>query len=257
MALIEIKNLAKSFGGVKAVRDISLVGESDQIVCIIGPNGAGKTTLFNLISGIYKPDSGDIIFEGIVLNGKPQFEIAQFGISRTFQNIRLFKGLTVLENVMTALDSQKEYNILSAMLRLPVKRRTETKNRKKAMDALEIVGILKYKDEHPANLPYGIQRKVELARAIVSDPKLLMLDEPAAGLNPIEVSDFIELVSLLKNRFHFGILIIEHRMQVVSELSEYIYVVNFGSLLTHGNYQEISSNPEVIKAYIGDEKGYA
>jgi len=257
MALIEIKNLAKSFGGVKAVRDISLVGESDQIVCIIGPNGAGKTTLFNLISGIYKPDSGEIIFNNTQIKGKPQFVIAQYGISRTFQNIRLFKGLTVLENVMTALDSEREYNIISAMLRLPVKTRTEKKNQQKALEALEIVGILKYRDEHPTNLPYGTQRKVELARAIVNNPKLLMLDEPAAGLNPSEVSDFIELISQLKNRFHFGILIIEHRMQVVSELSEYIYVVNFGSLLTHGNYKEISSDPEVIKAYIGEEKGYA
>ena len=257
MALIEIKNLAKSFGGVKAVRDMSLTGESDQIVSIIGPNGAGKTTIFNLISGIYKPDFGDIIFEGIQIKGKSQHEIAQCGISRTFQNIRLFKGLTVLENVMTALDAEKEYNIFSAMLRLPAKRRTEKKNQQKALDALDIVGILRYKDEQPANLAYGIQRKVELARAIVNDPKLLMLDEPAAGLNPREVSDFIVLISQLKNRFHFGILIIEHRMQVVSELSEYIYVVNFGSLLTHGNYKEVSSNPEVIKAYIGEEKGYA
>ncbi|MDR1058391.1 MAG: ATP-binding cassette domain-containing protein, partial [Treponema sp.] len=174
-----------------------------------------------------------------------------------FQNIRLFRGLTVLENVMTALDSENCYNIFSAMLNLPIKRKIEKKNKEKAMEALEITGILKYRDEHPANLAYGIQRKVELARAIVNDPGLLMLDEPAAGLNPSEVSDFIRLISLLKNKFHFGILIIEHRMQVVSELSEYIYVVNFGSLLTRGSYGEIRSNPEVIKAYIGEEEEHA
>jgi branched-chain amino acid transport system ATP-binding protein len=257
MALIEIRSLVKNFGGVKAVRDVSLAGESDRIVSIIGPNGAGKTTLFNLISGIYKPDGGEILYQNRRIDGMPQHAIAALGISRTFQNIRLFRGLPVLENVMTALDAENNYGIFSAMVNLPVKGRIEKKNREKALEALEILGLIRYRDEHPANLPYGIQRRVELARAIANSPSLLMLDEPAAGLNPREVSDFIRLISLLKNKFHFGILIIEHRMQVVSELSEYIYVVNFGSLLTHGSYGEIRSNPEVIKAYIGEEQDHA
>jgi len=251
--LLEIDNLAKSFGGVNAVRDVSLSVDSDQIVSIIGPNGAGKTTIFNLISGIYEADAGKILFMGRNIVGKPQHEIAGMGVSRTFQNIRLFKGLTVLENVMTALDAGSNYSVFSAMLTLPHKRRTDKANMLHALEALEIVGLTEYKDEQPSNLPYGLQRRVELARAIVSKPKLLMLDEPAAGLNPSELAAFISLIAELKQRFHFGILVIEHRMQVVNELSECIYVINFGNLLTHGNPKDVCNDPEVIKAYIGED----
>ncbi len=252
--LLEIKHLQKSFGGVQAVKDVSLKVDSGHIVSIIGPNGAGKTTIFNLISGIYKADAGEIIFNGENIVGKPQHEIALKGVSRTFQNIRLFLGLTVLENVMTALDPTGRYSVFSAMLTLPGKRKREKENREKAMKALEIVGLTEYKDELPQNLPYGLQRRVELARAIVSEPKLLMLDEPAAGLNPSEIVDFISLISKLRDVYGFGILIIEHRMQVVNELSEYIYVVNFGNLLAEGEVREVRDNPEVVKAYIGEEE---
>lgn len=252
--LLEIKNLAKNFGGVAAVKDVSLMVDKDQIVSIIGPNGAGKTTLFNLVSGVYRANAGEILFEGKNLVGRPQHEIARRGIARTFQNIRLFQGLTVLENVMTALDSISRYNILSAMMTLPSKRKTDRENRERALEALELVQLLEYRDEQPSNLPYGLQRRVELARAIVTAPKLLMLDEPAAGLNPSEVQEFIERIARLKEKFHFGILIIEHRMQVVNELSERIYVVNFGNLLACGTPAEIQQNPEVIKAYIGEEE---
>ena len=253
--LLEIQNLAKSFGGVKAIKDVSLSIDSDEIVSVIGPNGAGKTTLFNLISGIYRPDSGDIVFEGKSIKGKPQYEIAKAGVSRTFQNIRLFRGLTVIENVMTPLDALGKYTIIEAMLPVPSKIHTDKKNRGLAEEVLEIVGMTAYKDEQPSNLPYGLQRRVELARAIVTVPKLLMLDEPAAGLNPSEVSGFIRLVSQLKERFHFGILVIEHRMQVVNELSKRVYVVNFGNLLAFGTPNEIRDNPDVIRAYIGEEDG--
>ena len=252
--LLEIRNLAKNFGGVAAVKDVSLMVDSDQIVSIIGPNGAGKTTLFNLISGVYKANAGEILFEGKNLVGRPQHDIARLGIARTFQNIRLFKGLTVEENVMTALDSISRYNIFSAMLTLPSKRGTDRANREKAMEALRLVDLAEYADEQPSNLPYGLQRRVELARAIVTAPKLLMLDEPAAGLNPSEVVEFIDRIAMLKDRFHFGMLIIEHRMQVVNQLSERIYVVNFGNLLASGTPAEIQQNPEVIKAYIGEEE---
>jgi len=251
--LLEIDNLSKSFGGVQAVRDVSLSVDSNQIASIIGPNGAGKTTIFNLVSGIYPADAGEILFMGTNIVGKSQHEIARLGVSRTFQNIRLFKGLTVLENAMTALDAGSDYSVFSAMLTLPNRRRTDKANMLRALEALEIVGLTRYQDEQPSNLPYGLQRRVELARAIVSEPKLLMLDEPAAGLNPSELAAFISLIAELKQRFHFGILVIEHRMQVVNELSEHIYVLNFGNLLTHGKPEEVCNNREVIEAYIGED----
>ncbi len=251
--LLEIKHIQKSFGGVQAVKDVSLKVDKGQIVGIIGPNGAGKTTVLNLISGIYPIDSGQILMDGQSISGMKQYKITRLGISRTFQNIRLFKGLTVLENVMTALDSTTRYNLFSAVLHLPSKHRAEKKNRAKAMEALELVGLSQYRDESPFNLPYGLQRRVELARAIVNEPKLLMLDEPAAGLNPSEIDAFIALVQKLREIYGFGILFIEHRMQVVNELSEYIYVINFGDLLTEGVPEQVVNDPEVIQAYLGEE----
>jgi len=253
MMLLDIQNLAKSFGGVQAVKNVSLQVDSNRIVTVIGPNGAGKTTIFNLISGIYKADAGSIQFCGKEIVGLPQHEIARMGVSRTFQNIRLFMGLTVLENVMTSLDPAGSYSVFSAMLTLPQKRRQEKENRNLALQALELVGLADYRDEQPKNLSYGLQRRVELARAIANKPKLLLLDEPAAGLNPREVQEFIGMVSSLRERFGFGVLIIEHRMQVVNELSEHIYVVSFGNLLAHGSPYEVRNNPDVIKAYIGEE----
>ncbi|WRS26359.1 ABC transporter ATP-binding protein [Oscillospiraceae bacterium MB08-C2-2] len=255
--LLEINNLAKSFGGVQAVKNVSLKVDSDQIISVIGPNGAGKTTVFNLISGIYKADAGQILFEGQELIGKPQHEIALAGIARTFQNIRLFPGLSVTENIMISLDPISHYNVLSAMMTLPDKRRMEKENRARIREILKVVQLEEYADENPKNLSYGIQRRVELARAIANNPKLLMLDEPAAGLNPREVLEFIAMIRVLKEQYHFGILIIEHRMQVVNDLSDHVYVVNFGNLLTHGTPSEVQNNPEVIKAYIGEEKNNA
>jgi branched-chain amino acid transport system ATP-binding protein len=250
--LLKINNLSKHFGGVKAVQDVSLQLDTDQIVSIIGPNGAGKTTIFNLISGIYEADQGDILLNQESIVKLPQHVIAGKGISRTFQNIRLFKGLTCVENVMVALDAKTNYSLFSAMLTLPSKRRNEKINSEKARYAMELVGMEDYCDEDPHNLAYGMQRRIELARAIVNDPILLMLDEPAAGLNPSEVSSFIHLLADLKEKFHFGVLVIEHRMQVVNDLSDYIYVLNFGNLLTEGTPAEVQENPDVIKAYIGE-----
>ena len=182
--LLELKSIQKSFGGVQAVKDVSLKVEEGQIIGIIGPNGAGKTTVLNLISGIYPVDTGEVMFRDQNIAGMKQHKIARLGISRTFQNIRLFKGLTVLENVMTALDAATNYNIFSAILHLPSKHRLEKANREKALEALRLVGLEEHRDASPFNLPYGLQRRVELARAIVNEPRLLMLDEPAAGLNP-------------------------------------------------------------------------
>lgn len=251
--LLEINHVKKSFGGVQAVKDVSLQVDKGQIIGIIGPNGAGKTTVLNLISGIYPIDEGEIKFKGENLKGIKQFKIARLGISRTFQNIRLFQGLTVLENVMSALDSTTKYNLASALFHLPAKVKQERANTQKALDVLDMVGLIQYKDESPFNLPYGLQRRVELARAIVNDPELLMLDEPAAGLNPSEIDDFIALILELREKYGFGILFIEHRMKVVNELAEYIYVINFGDLLTEGAPEKVVNDPEVIKAYLGEE----
>ena len=253
--LLELKSIQKSFGGVQAVKDVSLKVEEGQIIGIIGPNGAGKTTVLNLISGIYPVDTGEVMFRDQNIAGMKQHKIARLGISRTFQNIRLFKGLTVLENVMTALDAATNYNIFSAILHLPSKHRLEKANREKALEALRLVGLEEHRDASPFNLPYGLQRRVELARAIVNEPRLLMLDEPAAGLNPSEIEEFIALILKLREKYGFGILFIEHRMKVVNELSEHIYVINFGDLLTEGDPEKVVNNPEVIKAYLGEEGG--
>jgi branched-chain amino acid transport system ATP-binding protein len=251
--LLEVRNVYKNFGGVHAEQDVSLSVDANQIVSLIGPNGAGKTTIFNLISGIYKLDSGSITFDGKDLVSLEPHAISRLGIARTFQNIRLFKGLSVIDNLMAARDPVTSYNLFSAMLKLPSCRNADRANREQCMEFLELVGLAKYRDEDPLNLPYGLQRRVELARALARNPRLIMLDEPAAGLNPSEVTAFITLIQDLKSRFGFGILIIEHRMMVVNGLSEYIYVLNFGKLLAQGSPEFIRNDPEVITAYLGEE----
>ena len=251
--LLELSHVYKSFGGVQAEQDVSLSVDKNQIVSLIGPNGAGKTTIFNLISGIYRADSGRLLFESRDISGLESHEIAKCGIARTFQNIRLFKGLSVIGNLLISQDSAKTYSVVSAILGLPARRRADRENRDRCMEHLELLGLADFRDEDPSNLPYGLQRRVELGRALACNPKLLMLDEPAAGLNPSEVSEFIELLLRLRQKFGFGILIIEHRMAVVNELSEYIYVLNFGKLLAHGKPELIRNDPEVIKAYLGEE----
>lgn len=252
--LLEVNELYKSFGGIKAIQNVSIGLKERQIVSIIGPNGAGKTTLFNLISGVCKPDKGTITFNSEDITGKPLNVITHKGIARTFQNIRLFKGMTVLENVLISCDTTAKYGIVSSLLNLPKRRRVDKENKAACMHYLETVGIQDYHNERPENLPYGIQRKLELARALATKPKLLMLDEPAAGLNPSEVLGFVDLLARLHKENDFTILIIEHRMTVVNELSEWIYVLNFGQKLAEGTPRDIHNNPEVIKAYIGEEE---
>lgn len=253
MNQLEVLNLSKKFGGVQAVDDFSInVGKND-IVSIIGPNGAGKTTVFNLISGICKPDNGKVLLEGVDITCREQHEITRAGIARTFQNIRLFKGLSVLENVMTACDPCSKYSILDSIFSTPRKRKIDKEATDKSMHYLSIVGLVDLKDEKPENLPYGLQRKLEIARALATQPKVLLLDEPAAGLNPKEVHDFIELVKKLHSDYNLSILLIEHRMQVVMELSRWIYVLNFGKLLAQGKPIDIQNNAEVTKAYIGED----
>lgn len=247
-----IKNIAKSFGGVKAVQDISIEVGHQQIVSIIGPNGAGKTTVFNLISGIYPVDQGCVTFQGEDITNRPQHLITRAGIARTFQNIRLFKGLTVLENVMTAHDPMIRYNLLDSLLATPKKRRMDKENQQLSEYYLDLVGLSAVKDEDPFNLPYGHQRKLEIARALATYPKVLLLDEPAAGLNTVEVQDLIKLIEKIHRTLDISIVIIDHRMELIMHLSEKIYVLNFGKLLAEGTPAEIQSNDDVTKAYIGE-----
>lgn len=247
-----IKNIAKSFGGVKAVQDISIEVGHQQIVSIIGPNGAGKTTVFNLISGIYPVDQGSVTFLGENITNRPQHLITRAGIARTFQNIRLFKGLTVLENVMTAHDPMIRYNLLDSLLATPKKRRMDKENQQLSEYYLDLVGLSAVKDEDPFNLPYGHQRKLEIARALATYPKVLLLDEPAAGLNTVEVQDLIKLIEKIHRTLDISIVIIDHRMELIMHLSEKIYVLNFGKLLAEGTPEEIQNNDNVTKAYIGE-----
>ena len=231
MSLLEARGLSKAFGGVKAIDDFSFEVADHDVVGIIGPNGAGKTTVFNLLTGVYRLDAGKVVLEGKDLTGLPQHAIAQAGIARTFQNIRLFQGLTVLENVMTAADPYSDYNLLDVCFFTSRKRRREKTVRELSRNYLETVGLKEYENERPESLPYGLQRKLELARALATNPRVLLLDEPAAGLNPSEVRGFIDLIRTIQGQFEFSIVIIEHRLEVVMELSSKVYVLNFGKLL--------------------------
>ena len=251
--MLDVRGIAKSFGGVRAVDDFSFRADAGEIVGIIGPNGAGKTTAFNLVTGIYAPDAGSIRLEGAELAGREQHEITRAGIGRTFQNIRLFRGLSVVENVMTAADPYSDYSLMQLLTLRPAVRERERAVREMGREYLRLVGLERYEDEKPFNLPYGMQRKLEIARALAANPKVLLLDEPAAGLNPSEVQEFISLVGALRERFGFAVLVIEHRMEVIMTLCARIYVLNFGKLLACGTPAEIRENREVAEAYIGRE----
>jgi branched-chain amino acid transport system ATP-binding protein len=254
MSLLEVRGISKAFGGVKAIDDFSFEVGSHDIVGIIGPNGAGKTTAFNLITGVYALDSGRVILNGKDLTGLPQHEITRSGIARTFQNIRLFRGLNVLENVVTAADPHSAYNLLDVCFFTPRKRRREQEVKDLSRNFLKIVGLEGYEKERPESLPYGQQRKLELARALATNPTILLLDEPAAGLNPSEVRSFIDLVRIIHGQYDFSIIIIEHRLEVVMELSSKLFVLNFGKLLASGTPAEIVAHKAVTEAYLGEEE---
>ncbi|MDR3592519.1 MAG: ABC transporter ATP-binding protein [Negativicutes bacterium] len=253
MSLLEVKGISKAFGGVKAIDDFSFEVDRHAIVGIIGPNGAGKTTAFNLLTGVYPLDAGKVFLDGKELTGLPQHEIARAGMGRTFQNIRVFRGLNVLENVMTAADPYSGYNLFDICFFSRRKRDREQAVRESSKNYLKIVGLEGYEQEKPESLPYGLQRKLELARALATNPKVLLLDEPAAGLNPSEVRAFIELIRTIHSQFEFSIIIIEHRLEVIMSLSSKIFVLNFGKLLASGTPAEVVSNRAVTEAYLGEE----
>ena len=247
MALLEVKSLGISFGGLRAVDDFNLKIEKGQLYGLIGPNGAGKTTVFNMLTGVYKPTDGSIF-----LDGKKTIDINKHGIARTFQNIRLFHQQSVIDNVKIGLHNEHTYSTLSGILRLPSYRKTEKIMNEKAMELLEVFDLQDEADILASNLPYGKQRKLEIARALATDPKLLLLDEPAAGMNPNETKELMETIRFVRDKFDMTVLLIEHDMKLVSGICEELTVLNFGQVLAQGKTGDVLNNPEVIKAYLGE-----
>ena len=253
MALLEINSLSIQFGGLRAVDDFNLTVEQGELYGLIGPNGAGKTTVFNLLTGEYKPTEGVIRLDGQDITGKSTIEINRAGVARTFQNIRLFRQQSVLDNVKIGLHNHYKYSALASVLRLPSYFSTEKQMNEKAMELLSVFDLESEADTISANLPYGMQRKLEIARAMATDPKLLLLDEPAAGMNPNETEQLMKDIRFIREKFGLTILLIEHDMRLVSGICEKLTVLNFGRILAQGDTKDVLADQEVIKAYLGDE----
>lgn len=252
MALLDINNLTIKFGGLTAVDNFQLSIDKHDLVGLIGPNGAGKTTVFNMLTGVYLPTEGEIKIDGNSVVGKKPYEIVKMGASRTFQNIRLFKDLTVEDNVKIAYHNELKYSLFEGLFRLPRYWKEEQKAREEAYRLLDIFDMSQYADTLAKNLPYGKQRKLEIARALATNPKILMLDEPAAGMNPQETKELMETIHFIRDKFDIAVLLIEHDMNLVMGICESITVIDYGKIIAVGNPDEIKANPNVIKAYLGE-----
>lgn len=252
MAVLEVKNLGISFGGLRAVDQFNVKIEQGKLYGLIGPNGAGKTTIFNMLTGVYKPTDGTVSLDGKNITRKKTIEINKAGIARTFQNIRLFNDLTVLDNVKAGLHNNYAYNTVTGIFRLPGYFKTEKSMDEKALELLSVFELDKEAETLASNLPYGKQRKLEIARALATQPKLLLLDEPAAGMNPNETQELMKTIRFVRDEFHMTILLIEHDMKLVAGICEELTVLNFGQVLVQGETSKVLKNPEVIKAYLGE-----
>ena len=252
MAMLEVKNLGISFGGLRAVDGLDMTIEKGELYGLIGPNGAGKTTAFNMLTGVYKPTDGVIKLDGEDITGKSTIEINKAGIARTFQNIRLFSELSVLDNVKVGRHNHYKYSTIAGILRLPAYRKAEKKMDEKAMELLKVFNLQDEWDYKASNLPYGKQRKLEIARALATEPKLLLLDEPAAGMNPNETGELMDTIQFVCKNFDMTVLLIEHDMKLVSGICQKLTVLNFGQVLAQGKTSDVLNDPKVIKAYLGE-----
>ena len=250
--ILEVRNLGISFGGLRAVNEFSLSVKKGQLYGLIGPNGAGKTTVFTLLTGVYKPDTGSVILDGKDITGMKTAQISRAGIARTFQNIRLFGKMPVLDNVKAGLHNRHRYSLAAGILRLPAYFKEEKLMDERAMELLKVFDLDGDAEKIASGLPYGKQRRLEIARAMATDPKLLLLDEPAAGMNPKETQELMEMISFVRKEFDMTILLIEHDMRLVSGICEELTVLNFGEVLAQGATQTVLSDPEVIAAYLGE-----
>jgi len=250
-AVLEAKGLGVEFGGLKAVSQFDISIGDGELVGLIGPNGAGKTTVFNLLTGVYQPTEGKFFMNGEVMNGKPTHVVVHSGIARTFQNIRLFKNMTVLDNVKIAFNRKMKYNLASAVLRTGGFWKEEKEIDEKARELLKLFHLEELADTKAGNLPYGKQRKLEITRALATDMKVLLLDEPAAGMNPTETAELLDSINMIREKFRISILLIEHDMSLVMKICERIIVLNYGQILASGTPDEIANNPDVITAYLG------